>query len=170
MLENKFIENVKDFNHKPEDAIEQFYIQLDSESIHACNYIKNEMCSIVDFESRLIRMAKIANSYTIQYANLIQHCPSEFMVEPNVLPAIGLDAPCKKEIIYKRLQKIHYTNTLIYCFAILFNNVQQNTRYPIKECEKIMPDEKYRNTPNIINGLNSIVRCFDFIIRTILYE
>ena len=170
LLENKFIDNVKDFNHKPEDAIEQFYIQLDSESIHVCNYIKKEMCSIVDFESRLIQMAKIANSYTIQYTNLIQHCPSEFMIDPSVLPAIGLDAPCKKEVIYNRLQKIHYTNTLIYCFAILFNNVQQNTRYPIKECEKIMPGEKYSNTPKTVNGLNSIIRCFEFIIRTILYE
>lgn len=115
-------------------------------------------------------MAKIANSYTIQYTNLIQHCPSEFMIDSNVLPAIGLDAPCKKEVIYNRLQKIHYTNTLIYCFAILFNNVQQNTRYPIKECEKIMPSEKYSNTPKTVNGLNSIIRCFEFIIRTILYE
>ena len=122
LLENRLIDNVKDFNHKPEDAIEQFYIKLDSESIHICNYIKKEMSSIIDFESRLIHMAKIANSYTIQYNNLIQHCPSEFMIDPNVLPAIGLDDQCKKEVIYNRLQKKHYTNTLIYCFATLLSH------------------------------------------------
>lgn len=168
LLENKLVDNVKDFNHSPENAIEQFYEYVESNLIDSCNDIKDKMRNISDFELRLEYMAEISNNCTIEHVKSSQDCPPDFIVNPNVLDMIGIDISSSKEKIYKHIQESMYVDKLIYCFAILFNGVQQNTRYPICENGISLPNEKYKYSSKIVNGLSSIIRCFNFIIGKIL--
>lgn len=168
LLENKLVNNVKDFNHSPENALEQFYEQFWSNSILFCNEVKTKMRDISNFELRLEYIAKISNSCTIEYVKSTQNCPHDFTIDPNVLDVIGVDISYSKENIYKHIQKRLYVNKLIYCFSILFNGVQQDTRYPINKNGISLPNEKYKKSFKIVNGLSSIIPCFDYILRTIL--
>lgn len=169
LIENKFIDNAKDFNHNPECAIELFYKQTNSISIKYCESIKEELKNIKDFESRLIKIVGITNLFTEEYNLKIKSCPSNFMVNSIALQAIGLKESSSKEDVYRYIEKVKYTNNLIYCIAILFDGVQQNTRYPIEDNGKLLPSEKYLNTISIIEGLNSIIPLFNYILNTILY-
>lgn len=170
LLENKLVDNVKDFNHSPENAIEQFYEYVESNMIDSCNDIKDKMHNISNFESRLEHMAEISNSFTMEYDESIQDCPPDFTINSDVSNVIGIDISYSKENIYKHIQESIYINKLIYCLAILFNGVQQNTRYPICENGISLPNEKYKYSSKIVNGLSSIIRCFNFIIGKILYK
>ena len=170
IIENNLVNNVRDFSHRPEEAFEQFYVQHNSDNIEICSYIKNAMSNISDFESRLIRMADIEKYYTFYYIHSIQNCPVDFEAEPQSLQAMGLKKMCSKEDIYNLVQKRFYVNTLIYLFAILFSPTQQNSRYPIREYDMIVPNEKYINNKKTIEGLFSIIECYNYILNEVFKD
>jgi HEPN domain-containing protein len=149
LLENKIINDVKDFNHKPEEAILQFLEREQSYSKEILDYIKKTMSDRRDFVSRLKTMSAIVNTLTTQYDNII-------------------------ESDEKTIKKIEYTNNIIYCFAILFRTTQQNTRYPESANNNTdgnkrwnLPNEMYQETAETLDELNSIMPFFKFILDTV---
>ena len=133
LIENKFIDNAKDFNHNPEYAIELFYKQTNSISIKYYESIKEELKNIKDFESRLIKIVGITNLFTEEYNLKIKTCPSNFMVNSIALQAIGLKESSSKEDVYRYIEKVKYTNILIYCIAILIEMQALNVDISIFE-------------------------------------
>ena len=176
LLENKILKTAESFSHAPESAIEEFYKQLDSGSIDLCEYIKHEMCDKEGFETRLAHMAKVYNLFLEQYYKVLEEdAPEDFYIEPSAYSAIGLPKSCSKNSAYWHVQTMFYVNIFIYCLAILFSNstnskLQQNTRYPMEENGLWMPNQKYKETARIIEGLKTIIPQFDFILKTILRE
>ena len=149
LLENKLIDNVKGFNHKPEEAIVQFLKSKQSDSVKILDHINEKMSNEKDFVSRLKTMSAIANTLTTQYNNIVD-----------------LDEKIFKEI--------EYTNNIIYCFAILFSTTQQNTRYPERANNNTdgnkrwnLPNEMYQETAETLDELNSIMPFFKFILDTV---
>lgn len=149
LLENKLIDNVKGFNHKPEEAIVQFLKSKQSDSVKILDHINEKMSNEKDFVSRLKTMSAIANTLTTQYNNIVD-----------------LDEKIFKEI--------EYTNNIIYCFAILFSTTQQNTRYPESTNNNTggnkrwnLPNEMYQETAELLDGLNSIMSFLKFILDTV---
>lgn len=170
LLENKIIVDAKALNHNPENIIEEFYKLMNSDSQKHCEYIKTEMRDKIGFENRIIHMKSIFNNYMRKYNEALEEVPpSNFIVYPDCYSAIGASNKDSREHLYKHLQTIFYTHIFIFCFAILFSDVQQNTRYPIPESGCLMPIDKYPKSATISEGLSTILPTLDFIIRTILY-
>jgi hypothetical protein len=149
LLENKIINDVKDFNHKPEEAILQFLEREQSYSKEILDYIKKKMSYRRDFVSRLKTMNEIVNKLTRQYNNIV-------------------------DLYEKIFKEIEYTNNIIYCFAILFSTTQQNTRYPESANNNTddnkrwnLPNEMYQETAETLDELNSIMPFFKFILDTV---
>ena len=176
LLENKIVQTAESFSHAPEMAIECFYKQLGSASLEYCEYIKKEMSDKVGFENRLTHMANIFNGFMAQYLQILEEdAPEDFFIESSSYLAIGLPDSCSRNAAYWYIQTVFYVNIFVYCFAVLFGNtpnskVQQNTRYPMDEGGVWMPTEKYRGTKNVIEGLYSIIKNFEFILKSILRE
>ncbi|MBO5843802.1 MAG: HEPN domain-containing protein [Bacteroidales bacterium] len=149
LLENKFIDNVKDFNHKPEEAIVQFLKREQSDSVKILDHINEKMSNEKDFVSRLKTMSAIVNTLTTQYDNIVD-----------------LDKKIFKEK--------EYTKNIIYCFAILFSTTQQNTRYPESTNNNAdgnnrlnLPNEIYQETTETLKGLDSIILFFEYILNKV---
>lgn len=171
LLENKIIDEARIFNHSPEEALELFYNQQGSGSIDNCKFIKDSLKSVNDFELRLIKIVSIVNIFTDNYSECLQKKNFNDMNIHNAsLSTLGLSQFCSQEDAVKKVYKMYYVNNLIYCFAILFNNVQQNTRYPMNECVGLMPSDKYKKTENLVKGLSSMMSHFDFILNAILAD
>lgn len=149
LLENKIINDVKDFNHKPEEAIVQFLEREQSDSVKILDHINEKMSNEKDFVSRLKTMNEIVNKLTRQYNNIV-------------------------DLYEKIFKEIEYTNNIIYCFAILFSTTQQNTRYPESANNNTdgnkrwnLPNEMYQETAETLDELNSIMPFFKFILDTV---
>ena len=176
LIENKIVVNAQDFSHSPVEALEQFYIQVGAGNTEYCQYIRREMEDKVGFEERITHMAYIYNYFMRQYfAALEKEAPEDFSIDTNCYSAIGLPKQCDRNIAYWYVLRCHYTNIFIFCIAILFSNtkqgkIQQNTRYPMEENGKLMPQDKYPETEKIVNGLSTIIPSFDSILKTILRE
>lgn len=176
LLENKIVDHAEDFSHSPIEALEQFYMQVGAGNTEYCQYIKREMEDKVSFEERITHMADIYNFFMRQYfAAMEVEAPEDFSFDTNCFRNIGLQQEYSRNIVYWHMQTCHYTNIFIFCIAILFSNtkqgkIQQNTRYPMAENGKILPQEKYPGSEKIVNGLSSIMSSFDFILKTILRE
>ncbi len=123
---------------------------------------------IHDFESRVVRMAGIANNYLKQYKENISTVPDDFEVEPTAYLSLGLSPFCSKQDAFENLLQIQCVNILIYGFAVLFEGTQQGTRYSENfEGKIVLPTERYQETENIITGLSSMMSLLDYIIKSI---
>ncbi len=172
LIENNIVHNAKDFNHHPEIALEHFFEQNGFVSIEYCKAIKSSLAESDDFEIRLRKMAKIINKFTIEYSKATENIPKDFSIDPSSYAALGLPTYCSDTHAYLTIEKMHYTQNVIYCFAILFggNQIEQNTRYPMAEEETLLPTQRYCSTPIIIEGLTTCIPLFESILKTILHE
>ncbi len=142
LLENKIIQtdDLKIWSHNPEKAIEEFYKLVESYNYELCIAIKKKITKYDKFSERLEICVQIVNYLTNEY----------------------------NKNLYDFIEQHKYIDNLIYCFAVLFNNSQQNTRYPTTENIDNTPSKKYTGSQSIKDDLYKLILLVEHIYQTVL--
>lgn len=148
-LETGIIVEPKDINHKPEKAFITLYEKIgDTVNKNNCDFINKELDErkLISFESKLLFFIRVINNINSQYEKWLYSGYSVFA-------------------------KYNYIQNVLFCLSKLFEDTQQNTRYPMNNKNGIiltLPFKLY-NTPIIKNKIKSLISLIENIIDIITY-
>lgn len=148
-LETGIIVEPKDINHKPEKAFITLYEKIgDTINKNNCNFINKKLDERkpLSFENKLLFFIGVINNINSQYEKWLYSS-------------------------YSDSAKYNYIQNTLFCLSKLFEDTQQNTRYPMNDNNGItltLPSKLYNN-PIIKNKIKSLISLIENIIDIITY-
>lgn len=110
-VETGIIVEPKDINHKPEKAFITLYEKVgDTVNKSNCDFINNKLeeRKLISFESKLLFFIGVINDINSQYEKWLYSS-------------------------YSDSAKYNYIQNILFCLSKLFEDTQQNTRYPMND-------------------------------------
>lgn len=145
-LETQIVLNPKDISHAPEKTFIQFYEKVeDSLNKKNCEIVVNALKErgIDNFEKKINYFIPVINDATNQYEQ-------------------NLKTP------YRTIARFSYVQTVLFCLAKLFEDTQQETRYPIKIANEILLPTNIFNSDKIKEKGTSLILLIKSIINNIV--
>ena len=146
-VETGIIVEPKDINHKPEKAFITLYEKVgDTVNKSNCDFINNKLeeRKLISFESKLLFFIGVINDINSQYEKWLYSS-------------------------YSDSAKYNYIQNILFCLSKLFEDTQQNTRYPMndKNGNTLTLPFKLYNTSIIKNKIKSLISLIESIIDII---
>lgn len=143
-VETGIIVEPKDINHKPEKAFITLYEKVgDTVNKSNCDFINNKLeeRKLISFESKLLFFIGVINDINSQYEKWLYSS-------------------------YSDSAKYNYIQNILFCLSKLFEDTQQNTRYPMndKNGNTLTLPFKLYNTSIIKNKIKSLISLIESII------
>lgn len=147
LVETGIIVEPKDINHKPEKAFITLYEKVgDTVNKSNCDFINNKLeeRKLISFESKLLFFIGVINDINSQYEKWLYSS-------------------------YSDSAKYNYIQNILFCLSKLFEDTQQNTRYPMndKNGNTLTLPFKLYNTSIIKNKIKSLISLIESIIDII---
>lgn len=143
-LETGLVLQPKDISHKPEKVFIRLYEKV-GDMVHKenCEKINKALNDrkIVKFEDKITYFIGVVNDATSQYEKL--------------------------KFSYPIIAEYSYVQNVLFCFSKLFEETQQNTRYPMNGEKIMLPSEVYKN-PIIEQKMPSLISILEYIVSIIL--
>lgn len=146
-VETGIIVEPKDINHNPEKAFITLYEKVgDTVNKSNCDFINNKLeeGKLISFESKLLFFIEVINDINSQYEKWLYSS-------------------------YSDSAKYNYIQNVLFCLSKLFEDTQQNTRYPMndKNGNTLTLPFKLYNTSIIKNKIKSLISLIESIINII---
>ena len=159
-------ENIRSINHNPSEAYRALYTKIDYQyGLYLCDEIPRQLNKASSFTDRLKINASIANQFTTVYWEDLKKAPTEYLNYhyDNALP-LGLPENTPQLISHFQFLDSMYAENMLLLLSCVFNgDVQNETRYPIMDGNKVLiPDDIFddnivrESLPTIIPLLEKI--------------